>query len=345
MRLLIQRLRILGLPMDLVSLIEVWLTERKFYVELDGRVSHVLDSEDGTIQGSVLGPILYAIFVSPLFDLANLTNFADDNFILEFNSNINDLIPNMERKLEMITKWLKDSGLKVNENKTEVCLFHRNDTQIITLSLQGQLIKSKKTMNVLGITFDSKLNWGIQTANAITKANRSLYAIKMISRYLKFNEIKTLLTSNFFSTLYYNSEIWLSHLLDQNSKQMFLSASAKALGLTMPFNNRFISFEEIHKYCKQSTPSHIAKYKNALELYKLFNCPEPSKDWLDLTYQIITNNRQKFFQCIKVHNYKIGLSTRVNKLYTLNGQIELNLLNLSFPAFKKKCKILFKPFE
>ena len=98
-RLLIRRLRILGLPMDLVKLIEVWLTERKFYVELDGEVSHVLDSEDGTIQGSVLGPILYAIFVSPLFDLANLTNFADDNFILEFNSNINDLIPNMERKL------------------------------------------------------------------------------------------------------------------------------------------------------------------------------------------------------------------------------------------------------
>ena len=245
-RLLIRRLRILGLPMDLVKLIEVWLTERKFYVELDGEVSHVLDSEDGTIQGSVLGPILYAIFVSPLFDLANLTNFADDNFILEFNSNINDLIPNMERKLEMITKWLKDSGLKVNENKTEICLFHRNDTQIVSLSLQGQVIKSKKSMNVLGVTFDSKLNWSIQTANAISKANKSLYAIKMISKFLNFNEIKSLLISNFYSTLYYNSEIWLSHLLDQNSKQMLLSASAKALRLTMPFTNRFISFEEIH---------------------------------------------------------------------------------------------------
>ena len=99
-RLLIRRLRILGLPMDLVKLIEVWLTERKFYVELDGEVSNVLDSEDGTIQGSVLGPILYAIFVSPLFDLANLTNFADDNFILEFNAKVNELIPNMEKSLK-----------------------------------------------------------------------------------------------------------------------------------------------------------------------------------------------------------------------------------------------------
>ena len=99
--LLTKQLRIIGLPMDLVKLIEIWLTDRKFYVKLNGQVSGVLDSNDGTIQGSVQGPILYAIFVSPLFDLANLTNFADDNFILEFNSKINELIPNMERKLEM----------------------------------------------------------------------------------------------------------------------------------------------------------------------------------------------------------------------------------------------------
>ena len=49
----------------------------------------------------------------------------------------------MERKLEMITKWLKDSGLKVNKSKTEICLFHRNDTQIITLTLHNAVIKSK----------------------------------------------------------------------------------------------------------------------------------------------------------------------------------------------------------
>ena len=343
--LLIKRLRILGLPMDLVKLIEIWLTDRKFYVELDGQVSHVLESEDGTIQGSVLGPILYAIFVSPLFDLANLTNFADDNFILEFNAKINELIPNMEQKLEMITKWLKDSGLKVNENKTELCLFHRNDTQLISLSLQGQVINSKKSINILGVTFDSKLNWNIQTAKAISKANKSLYAIKSISKFLNGREIKTLLTSNFYSTLYYNSEIWLSHLLDQNSKQTLLSASAKALRLTMPLTNSLISFEEIHKKSNQSTPSQIAQYKNALELYKLFNAAQPSKNWIDLTNQITVNNRQKFFNCIRVNNFKIGLSTMVNKFFYLNNKIELEILNLSYPAYKKKCKSIFKPYE
>ena len=112
--LLIKRLRIIGLPMDLIKLIEVWLTGREFYVELNGTCSQIYDSKDGTIQGSVLGPILYAIFVSPLFDIAELTNFADDNFIIAFNSQVNALIENLQMNLEMIIKWLKDSGLKVN---------------------------------------------------------------------------------------------------------------------------------------------------------------------------------------------------------------------------------------
>ena len=67
--LLLKRLRILGLPKDLIKLIQIWLTDRKFYVEIDGLCSMLLESDTGTVQGSVLGPILYAIFVSPLFDL------------------------------------------------------------------------------------------------------------------------------------------------------------------------------------------------------------------------------------------------------------------------------------
>ena len=52
-----------------------------------------------------------------------MTAFADDKQIMESNKNLETLIENMEQKLEMITKWLKDSGLIVNEEKTEICLF------------------------------------------------------------------------------------------------------------------------------------------------------------------------------------------------------------------------------
>ena len=198
-KLLFNRLVIIGFPKDVVKLIEVWLTDRKLYVELNGMSSCLYDCDDGTVQGLVLGPILYAIFVSPLFDLTPGTNFADDNYIINFNSLINDLIENMERNLEMIVKWLKDSGHKVNESKTELCLFHRNDIQKITIQLQDQTIQSKKSMNVLGVIFDSKLTWSEQTSNAILKSNKALCAIRLIKQYLIPTKILTLLSSNYYS--------------------------------------------------------------------------------------------------------------------------------------------------
>ena len=63
----------------------------------------------------------------------------------------------MKQVLEMIIKWLKDSGLKVNDSKTEMCLFYRADTQPVQIEINGTRIICKSTINTLGETFDSKL--------------------------------------------------------------------------------------------------------------------------------------------------------------------------------------------
>ena len=70
------------------------------------------------------------------------------------------LIADLEKDLEIMTKWLRDSGLKVNEEKTELYLFHRFDHHPITIELNGKQILSSNKMNILGVTFDSKLQWG-----------------------------------------------------------------------------------------------------------------------------------------------------------------------------------------
>ena len=240
----------------------------------------------------------------------------------------------MQMKLEMITKWLKDSGLVVNESKTEICLFHRNDNQVITLILQNQRIVSKTSMNVLGVVFDSKLTWSNQVSNAITKANKSLCALRLLKRYFLPHEMKLLLTSNYFSSLYYNSEIWLSPLLKSDSKQLLLSASANALRSCMPLKNRFISFEDIHKNFGQPTPMSIGLYKLSLLLYKTFNSKDLNNDWLDLSEQIIVTGRQNRFSCFKNNNYKIGMNKQSNKFFFLKNRIDLDLFDLSLPVFK-----------
>ena len=64
-----------------------------------------------------------------------------------------------------------------NESKTEVCLFHKHDQPLITIKLQGQNVVSKKSMNVLVVIFNTKLTWSLHIAQAISKANKSLFAL------------------------------------------------------------------------------------------------------------------------------------------------------------------------
>jgi hypothetical protein len=96
-------------------------------------------------------------------------------------------------------KWLKDSGLKVNEKKTELCIFHR--IAVGNLKIDNTAILSKIEMNVLGLTFDSRLHWGPQVSRAMKGANNSLQAIKMMRKCFKTFEIIQLLTSNLYFDL------------------------------------------------------------------------------------------------------------------------------------------------
>ena len=109
-KLLIKRLKIIGIPKDVISLIEIWLNNRMFYVDINGNASYLKTSDTGTIQGSRLGPILYAIYISPIFDLEKMTNYADDNFIIKTNKNLTPLIVDLRKSLEAITKWLKNQA-------------------------------------------------------------------------------------------------------------------------------------------------------------------------------------------------------------------------------------------
>jgi hypothetical protein len=298
------------------------------------------ESNFGTVQGSILGPILYAIFVSPLFDLTELYTFADDNFSLSSSQNKHEAKNRLQAKLTVVTTWLTNSGLKINENKTELCLFYRKDTNPIKIILNDVIIMSKTSINVLGVSFDSKMNWSNQISQTIQKANKALHAIKIIKKYFSKIEITTLLTSNYFSILYYNSEIWHLPTLSPDLKQMLLSASANALKLTQNNPNYMQSFVDIHKSCKRALPEQMILYKHAILLYKLYNENLPETDWLALNFQQTTTTRQAVFFILKNNNFKIGNNILTNRLNILNNKIPLNLLNRSFNTYKIECKKL-----
>jgi exonuclease III len=337
--LLMKRLRILGLPDDVLSLVELWLRKRLFYIDINGEISKLHEIDYGTIQGSILGPVLYAIYVSPLFDLTELSNFADDNFALTWHKNKQSTISSMELKINVIVNWLKDSGLKVNETKTELCLFYRRDTPPIEITIGNDILKSKTEMNVLGVIFDSKLTWSSHVSKQINKANQALHAIRLIKKYFKPNEILTLLTSNFYSILYYNSEVWHIPNLKPEIKQHLLSASANALKLAQLQPDRMESFLNIHSNAERATPEKILLYKHAILLHKLYNLQTPPMEWVDIHFKQTFNSRQSKFNIIKSNNFKVGNNILSNRLSVLNNKIILSDLNLSLDSFKCKYKL------
>ena len=101
---------------------------------------------------------------------------------------------------------MKSSGLKINESKTELCLFSRNDVAAMVMSVNGVDVSTKSEINVLGVLFHSKLQWGPQVQKTLTKAIKALNAIRMIRNYFDQEDLLQLITSNFYSVLYYNSE-------------------------------------------------------------------------------------------------------------------------------------------
>ena len=126
---------------------------------------------------------------------------------------------------------------------------------------------------------------------AITKSRKALHAISLIKRYFNKNELLLLVTSNYYSILYYNSEIWHIPSLSVNSKKLILSASARALKICTHNYNRFMSYATIHSINNRATPDKIMKYKTSLTLHKIYNTEKMSYEWQQLFLNQNFNDR------------------------------------------------------
>ena len=87
-------------------------------------------------------------------------------------------------------------------------MFHKKDQPFVYIKINDSIVKSKKSMNILGVIFDSRLKWNDHIANCINKSKKALFAPRLIRKYFNYNEMRTLLDANFYSVLYYNSVIW-----------------------------------------------------------------------------------------------------------------------------------------
>jgi hypothetical protein len=124
-----------------VNIIEEWLSDRNAYVEIDQNNSTFFPIKCGTVQGSVLGPVLFSLFIGPVYELDKMISYGDDSYIIAGGKTKEESKILLETSTNTVAAWLKDSGKKVNGEKTEIVVFYKNDTapvQIRVLEKMGR---------------------------------------------------------------------------------------------------------------------------------------------------------------------------------------------------------------
>jgi len=227
--LLIKRMKILGLPSDVCNLVEEWLKDRSAYVEIGQDTSEFFLVDDGTIQGSVMGPVLFSIFIRPLLQMSGILAYADDNYIAETSKNIDDLKRKLSIKVTEVNDWMKQSGLSVNVAKTELVFFHRNLKISESITIDNLTVHSKDSMKILGIWFDCNLTWSCHVHKLIESIKKECYGLRKLRNYFSFDEMKEICTAFAFSKFYYGCQIWFLPTLHKSLQQKLLSLSTLIL--------------------------------------------------------------------------------------------------------------------
>ena len=163
---LIYKLKRNGVTGDLLRLIESVLSDSYQRVVLNGQTSNWNKIKAGVRQGSVLGPLIFLIYINDLhFELhCSPKLFVDDTSLFSIVEDVNETTANLNKDLENINKWAQQWKMSFNPDPTKMVqdvLFSRKKSKVIhpSLILNGKDVSRSGSHKHLGLVFDSKLNF------------------------------------------------------------------------------------------------------------------------------------------------------------------------------------------
>ena len=194
---------------------KTYLTNRKQHVTVSDQTSDNALIEFGIPQGSVLGPLLFLIYINDLNQAIKFRrehHFADDTNLLLVDNSLNKINKHINHDLKLLTTWLRANKTSLNTSKTEILLFRpkskRNITKHLNFRISGQYIPRTTQVKYLGLTMNEHLDLDLYFSQLKKKLNRGIGLLSKIRHFTPKHLLKTLYFSLFNSNLIYGCQIW-----------------------------------------------------------------------------------------------------------------------------------------
>ena len=192
------------------KLLKSYLANRLQYVNLNNNKSNKKDINYGVPQGSVLGPLLFLIYIN---DIANCTTtgklnlFADDTSAFTAGNDISEVISKSETLMNNLDKWFAANKLTLSATKSSFILFRSLQSRLKAipdvLNFGNNKINRSKSVKYLGVTLEEHLNWNEHVQNVCNSLKKCFSIFYGIRDYLNTKQVRTLYYSLVYSKITY----------------------------------------------------------------------------------------------------------------------------------------------
>ena len=271
--LMVAKLYAYGFSKESVTLIRNYLKNRWQRTKINTTFSTWYELIMGVPQGSVLGPLLFNIYLNDLFwnnEETDVCNFADDTTLYACDMKLDTVLRKLEHDSLLAIEWFNANYMKLNADKCHL-LVAGHKYESVWAKIGNEKIWESNEEKLLGINIDNKLNFVKHVANICKIANRKLTAIARCSNLLSFEKMKTLITTFVESQFAYCPLVWMFHNRTVNSKINRLHERA----LRLLYNDDISTFDELLKSAGSFTIHQRNIQSLVIEMFKVKNSTGP----------------------------------------------------------------------
>ena len=209
---LLKKLYRYGIRGNALEWFRSYLNNREQFVSVNGADSPKYRMDYGVPQGSILGPLLFIIYINDLpniYKLAKFILYADDANIILTGDSIHEIEQKLLELIPLLVNWVGCNGLKLNLKKTNYMIFSRSRVETTrNIFIGTTLIKRVHETKFLGVILDDRLNWSHHIKAVKAKMNRYVGIMYRIKNLLPLKSRIQIFHSFVQSYINYCSLIW-----------------------------------------------------------------------------------------------------------------------------------------